>query len=336
MTISSRIAALPPLLRNGVIVFAYNIAIAALLAAAGYGSGFWINLVYSQCIGLIGWLMVDGGRRLIWGRRGSGGWIWLLGLAAIAIASFGGNALAALMLGHPLVSRDLATSLVISGAAGVVAVLFFWERARKEAIERLAAEAQLRLLQAQIEPHFLFNTLANLQALIGTDPGRARSMLDHLNVYLRAALTAARRERNTLEDEFALLRGYLEIIAIRMDRRLRYRLELPEAFAGAEVPPMLLQPLVENAVKHGLEPKVEGGEIAVAASAAGGVLTLRVADSGVGLGGAPTSGTRAGIAQVRERLAALYGGAASLDIAANPAGGVTATLALPLALPFAQ
>jgi LytS/YehU family sensor histidine kinase len=221
--------------------------------------------------------------------------------------------------------------MVISGVAGVIAVGFFWERARKEAIQRLAAEAQLRLLQAQIEPHFLFNTLANLQALIGTDPGRARSMLDHLNVYLRAALTAARRERNTLGDEFALLRGYLEIIAIRMDRRLRYRLELPEELAGAEVPPMLLQPLVENAVKHGLEPKLEGGEIAVAATAGGGALTLRVTDTGVGLGGAPTSDTRAGIAQVRERLAALYGGAASLEVVSNPAGGVIATLLLPLA-----
>ncbi|HYM28309.1 MAG TPA: histidine kinase, partial [Steroidobacteraceae bacterium] len=330
VTLASRIAALPVLLRNGVIVFGYNTAIAALLAATGYGDGFWINMVYSQCIGLSGWLMVDGGRRLIWGSRSSGGWIWLLGLVAIAIASIGGNMLAAWMLGHPLHTHDFSTSLVISGVAGLIAVAFFWERARKEAIERLAAEAQLRLLQAQIEPHFLFNTLANLQALIGTDPQRARSMLDHLNGYLRAALSAARQERNTLGDEFALLRGYLEIIAIRMDRRLRYRLELPEALSGAEVPPMLLQPLVENAVKHGLEPKLDGGEITVSASTSNGALTLRITDTGVGIGGAPTAGTGTGIAQVRERLAAMYGGGAALDVAANPPGGVIASLVLPL------
>src|SRR5258706_15315173 len=127
MTLAARLAAIPPLLRNGVIVLAYNTAIAALLAATGYGDGFWINLVYSQCIGLTGWLLIDGGRRLIWGDGTSSGWIWLLALAGIGIASTGGVALAALLPGHPLRAHNFVASLVISGVAGLLpGKFFFW------------------------------------------------------------------------------------------------------------------------------------------------------------------------------------------------------------------
>jgi signal transduction histidine kinase len=322
---------LAPFLRNGLFVAAFNVGIAALLAAVKYGDGFWVNLLYSQCIGLSGWVLIDGGRRLLWPEPYAGASFWVLVAVALVIATLGGVSLAALLLGHPLRLDDYLTSLVIATVAGLVAVLYFIERSRKEEVQRLAAESQLKLLQAQVEPHFLFNTLANLHALIPADPKRAQAMLDHLNGYLRAALAAARRERSTLGDEFALLGDYLEILAIRMGERLRYRLELPAALAGAQLPPMLLQPLVENAVKHGLEPRVGGGEITVSAGERGARLVLEVRDSGLGLGAAATSGTGAGIAQVRERLAALYGAGASLEVSDNPAGGVTAALSLPLA-----
>src|SRR5260221_4572568 len=153
------------LLRNGVIVLAYNTAIAALLAANGYGHGFWIILVYSQCIGLTGWIFIDGGRRLIWGDGTSSGWIWLLALAGIGIASTGGVALAALLLGHPLRAHNFVASLVISGVAAFISAMFFYERRRKEEVGRPAAEAQPRPPEARIEPHFLFQSLATLYAL---------------------------------------------------------------------------------------------------------------------------------------------------------------------------
>jgi hypothetical protein len=334
MSIAYRLAACAPMAKNGLYVVLFNTAIAGFLGAVGFGDGFWINFVYSQCIGLPAWFLIDGSRRLLWPFQHPRRLPFLLIiLASMLAATYGGTWLAASLFGHPWNLKTPLSSLLITATAGFVAVLYFWERGRTEMVERQVAEARLRLLQAQIEPHFLFNTLANLHALIAADPRRAQAMLDHLNGYLRAALAAARKERNSLGDEFALLRAYIEILAIRMDRRLRYRLELPEALAAIELPPMLLQPLVENAIKHGLEPKIEGGEVTVSASAANGSLRLRVTDDGLGLGGAATAGTGAGIVQLRERLAAVYGPAAALEIAANPAGGVTAALSLPVALP---
>jgi LytS/YehU family sensor histidine kinase len=162
------------------------------------------------------------------------------------------------------------------------------------------------------------------------DPQRAQLMLGHLDGYLRATLASARNDSCTLAEEFALLRGYLEIIAIRMGPRLTCALELPEALARAKLPPMLLQPLVENAIKHGLEPKMDGGKVRVAASAEGRQLVLVVEDSGLGFGAASTSGTGVGLLHVKERLAAVYGDAARAEISASAGGGVCITLRLPL------
>ena len=162
------------------------------------------------------------------------------------------------------------------------------------------------------------------------DPKRAQAMLGHLDGYLRATLATTRNDRGTLAEEFALLRGYLEILAIRMGPRLAYELDLPEGLASTTVPPMLLQPLVENAIKHGLEPKVDGGRVRVSARAEGRVLVLMVEDTGLGFGVGATGGTGVGLPNVRERLAALYSGAASLETGENPGGGVRVTLRLPI------
>jgi sensor histidine kinase YesM len=224
--------------------------------------------------------------------------------------------------------RSSWAALAITVTAGFIGTAFFWTRHRAAEMERQRIEAQLKMLQAQIEPHFLFNTLANLDALIQTDPRRARAMLGHLNDYLRATLAATRCERSTLADEFALLRGYLEVQGMRMGERLRFRLELPESLAQAGLPPMLLQPLVENSLKHGLEPKVEGGEVKVSAREEGDRLVLEVADTGLGKANGSTAGTGVGLANVRERLAAAYDGA-KVEAGANPAGGYTVTLSIP-------
>lgn len=345
MTHPARLAAratLPTYILYSVI---FNTVIAALLTAAGFGGGLGVNLVYSQCIGLPACLLSFGTRRLLWpNQRAPIALLLPLLIVSLLLAWFGGTWLAALLLGHPWRAESYLTSLVITAAAGFVAVLYFWERekvadleteaaqqkSRVETIERQAAQARLALLQAQIEPHFLFNTLANLHALIGAEPARAQAMLSHLNDFLRASLSAARKDRNTLAEEFALLRDYLELLSIRMGARLAFRLDLPQELAQTQVPPMLLQPLVENAVKHGLEPKVEGGEVSVVARREGGRIVLQVADTGMGFAAAATSGTNVGLAHLRERLAAVYGADASLVIAENAQGGVSVTLDLPL------
>ena len=134
---------------------------------------------------------------------------------------------------------------------------------------RLLAEAQLRALQAQIEPHFLYNTLANVVSLIDTQPARARHMLERFIDYLRASLAASRQERATLGAEAEMIGAYLDVLGVRMGERLRYRIEMPDVLRASPIAPMLLQPLVENAISHGLEPKVEGGEIVLRAACAG-------------------------------------------------------------------
>lgn len=310
-------------------VAAFNTAIAGLLTLVAYGGSFGQNLVFSQCIGLSVLLVIHFGWRLLWPAakppRAS-----LLGLIAFGVLAgwLGGSAIASALLGLPWTAgRSAFAALAVTVAAGLTGTWFFWTRQKAAELERQRVEAQLKLLQAQIEPHFLFNTLANLDALIQTDPKRARAMLGHLNDYLRSTLAATRRERSTLADEFALLRGYLELQAMRMGARLRYRLELPDALSQAGLPPMLLQPLVENALKHGLEPKVEGGEVTVSAREAPGRLVLEVADTGLGQGSG--GGTGVGLANVRERLAAAYDGKAGMAAAANPAGGFKVTLSIP-------
>ena len=168
-----------------------------------------------------------------------------------------------------------------------------------------ATEAQLKLLQTQLEPHMLFNTLANLRVLIGTDPVRAQEMLDRMIAYLRATLDASRTATHPLQAEFDRLRDYLELMAIRMGPRLAFTLELPPELAAVPVPALLLQPLVENSIQHGLEPQVQGGRITVSARCEGAQLVLEVADTGAGRAPPAPGGRGFGLTQIRERLATL-------------------------------
>lgn len=315
-----------------------TIVVCTLIAAAltAYGSeGFGTNLVYSLCIGLLTYGTIDLLRHRLWpqGAPAPAAMIIIVLLAA-PVGWFGGSFLASLLLGAPWGPGTMGLNsmfgfLALTAGAGLGCTFFFWTRERLACSERDAAEARLKLLQAQIEPHFLFNTLANLQALIGSDPQRAQAMLGHLDGYLRATLASTRNDQCTLAEEFALLRGYLEILAIRMGPRLVYTFDLPDALAKARLPPMLLQPLVENAIKHGLEPKVDGGQLRIAASAEGRQLVLVVEDSGLGFGAASTSGTGVGLLHVKERLAAVYGDAATAEIGEAAGGGVRITLRLP-------
>jgi hypothetical protein len=321
------------------------------------------KLVYSFAIGFLCWAGNSGGRVLVaWWmdrrRRAQGlpvhtsyesirTWgIWVGVVLGFLIGPSLGLSIGDAVTGgtSPSLWRlDSAASritVIITLLGTAVAVYVFGSmerlstaRAEAEAAQRQAAENQLRLLQSQLEPHMLFNTLANLRVLIGLDPARAQAMLDHLIAFLRATLMASRQSAHPLHAEFAHLQDYLALMTVRMGPRLQVAFDLPADLATLPVPPLLLQPLVENAIKHGLEPKLAGGRISVQARREGAHLQLLVRDSGVGLlPKATTEGTSFGLEQVRTRLTTLYGANAGLALqAADDAdGGTVARIHLPL------
>jgi sensor histidine kinase YesM len=201
------------------------------------------------------------------------------------------------------------------------------ERIKSIALQKETLEVNLRLLQAQIEPHFLFNTLSNILSLIDTQPAKGKSMLLDLTKYLRTSLSRTLPDKTTLDQEMEMIKAYLSIQKIRMDERLKFIIDVPENLRQLSFPPMLLQPLVENAVKHGLEPKVEGGEIIIKALEENKLLRIEIADTGLGFSNFNKSGV--GIANVRERLALLFGEKGRLFIEENKPLGVKAIIEVP-------
>lgn len=248
---------------------------------------------------------------------------------------------------HAIFTPGIVLSVAIVAVLVAVVLLFLFKLQERElrGKERLAAErnraleaesralqAQLRMLQAQIEPHFLYNTLANAVGLIQPAPERARLLLERLIDYLRATLVASRDTGLPLQREIDAITAYLELMKLRMGERLRYRIALADAAAHLPLPPMLLQPVVENAISHGLEPNIAGGEIVLSADVEQRHLRIVISDTGVGLcaNAAGKVGGGVGLSNLRERIAALYGDDGSLQIATNAAGGVSVTLRLPL------
>jgi signal transduction histidine kinase len=198
-----------------------------------------------------------------------------------------------------------------------------------EALQAQQLEAQLSALNAQIEPHFLFNTLANVKRLYETAPERGRDMLVSLIAYLRAALPSMRRSESTLGQELALVRSYLTILQMRMGERLAFDIEAEPGLLDARLPPMVLPTLVENAIKHGLAPLPEGGRISISAQQRRDELAVEVRDNGQGF--AASGGSGVGLANTRARLAALFGPRAVLELEAVLPRGVVARVRLPLA-----
>jgi signal transduction histidine kinase len=207
------------------------------------------------------------------------------------------------------------------------------ETAEAESLKRQVVEARMAAMQAQVEPHFLFNTLASIDHLIETDPSRASTMQKNLIALLRASMPTMREAGDggprDLKRELEVIRPYLEILKVRMEDRLRTEIDVPEGLQSAEFPSMMIQTLVENAIKHGLEPKPEGGSLSVRAEVQHGKLAVTVADTGVGFGKAATAGTGVGLANVRERLQLLYGNKASLSVRENNGGGTAVTITVP-------
>ncbi len=215
------------------------------------------------------------------------------------------------------------------------------ETAEAESLKRQVVEARMAAMQAQVEPHFLFNTLASIDHLIETDPPRASQMQKNLIALLRASMPTMREANGNgsagggtqgvrdLGRELAVIRPYLEILKVRMEERLTTQIDVPDGLLSAEFPPMMIQTLVENAIKHGLEPKAEGGNLRVAAEVLHGKLAVSVADTGLGFGRAATAGTGVGLANIRERLQLLFGPKATLTVAENQPSGTRVTITVP-------
>ena len=208
-------------------------------------------------------------------------------------------------------------------------------------VNRQVTEARLQALQAQVEPHFLYNTLANVQALTEVDPPAANQMIGHLIQYLRSSLPKMRETSSTVGQEIELVRAYLNILKMRMGARLDFGIDLPDDLLTVPFPPMMLPSLVENAIKHGLEPQREGGRIDIVVArmftADGERIRLQVKDTGKGLSDTPIqSGGGVGLSNLRERLAALYGDKAKFTIESNDPSGVVAMIELPATLAAQQ
>jgi signal transduction histidine kinase len=334
----------------------FNVLVGLIVAfVMNAGKSVFEDIVASICIGTLAFLIIYGARIAIWrGSRRPGPLQFMVLLAVAAwLAEVVGTRLFRWLLGmgggvqsSPIASPKAAGLMLFTFTAAAGVSLFFYtrakivrleavaaqERARAALVEKQALQAQLQMLQAQIEPHMLFNTLANLQGLIGFDPDRAQLLLDQLIQYLRATLSASRSATTTLAKEFSLMEAYLGLMSVRMGERLSYTLDLPQHLRQLPLPPMLLQPLVENAIQHGLEPKIDGGHIAVRATEQDGQLLLAVCDTGLGLDhpGGSSPGTGLGLANIRERLTVLYGAQAAFTLAPGDAAGTVAQLRLPL------
>lgn len=320
----------------------FNTAVAVILTLLGKDRSFPLELLFSHCIGLSCGLpalvVVSHARSTKQLRVGLTVCIFFGVIVGVALAR--------------LLSAEMAASHTISAGQALIVGLVFAlgagyffltsegtrrlehelraQQARRAELDRAHAAMQLRLLQSQVEPHFLFNTLAHLSALIRSDPAQAEKLLSHLNGFLRATLRRNRQESATLEDELTLLRDYLSIVGVRLGARLRWSFEIDPGLEKMNFPFMLLQPLVENAIKHGIEPKRSGGEVVLRAWREGARLRVSVWDTGIGLRAHDVSAdSGVGLDNVRQRLAALYGNNAHLSLRSNAAGGVIVELDLP-------
>ena len=352
----------PSLLRDVVYTFIWNALFAvALLAAvrmfASSGRSIlvdaWQTLVITNVVGYLIHFAMTGFNRLLsgWPSRARS-----LPKLAYNVVLVGCCVVLGIVLGtgllkgvNPLHYLTRASSLVsllpfaVCVAVFMFLVLTMGERrmtretlAARQAAQiataaQLLAEARLRALQAQIEPHFLYNTLANVLGLIDTQPAKARQLLERFIEFLRASLAASRANSATIGAELDMSAAYLDVLAVRMGPRLRYGIEIADECRALAIAPMLLQPVIENAVAHGLEPKVDGGEIMIRATASDAGICIEISDTGIGLTDAPAKpGGGVGLSNLRARLRSIYGAGAQVQLLENQPGGITVRLLLPI------
>ncbi|MFO1313838.1 MAG: histidine kinase [Burkholderiales bacterium] len=349
----------PGPVRDVIYTFIFNTLIGLVFTALALlfsdridlGRQLVVTFVFAQCIGYAIYALMVAFTGIVpraFGDRSAGRWVQYLVLPVVGV--FIGYWIATTVLDFRESRAEmftlrgmLAICAIAVLIAGILIAIFVpreraaraqalaaTEEARANAAEREATLARMQLLEAQVEPHFLYNTLAHVMSLVDADPPMAKRMLHRLIELLRATAVAA-KEGVSLEQEVGLVRAYLDLIAMRMGPRLAWSIDLPRELAAIEVPPMLLQPIVENAIKHGLEPKLEGGRVDVHARRDGDRLVLTVIDTGLGVASRRSAdSTGLGLANLRARLSAVFGGNASLRIADHVPSGTEVTLVLPL------
>lgn len=332
-------------LRSLFITVVFCTLIALFLTSVKFGDeAFLSNFIFSLCIGILTFLCVFTVHHVF---RPTNPFIRLTTIViAMTIGSVSGSLLGFVVIGEKpfrfIHESGFFIHIVILGILfGSIITYYFFSRERirstetlmqEEKIKRLtsekkAVETNLKLLQAQIEPHFLFNTLSNILSLLDTDLKKGKSMLMDLIHYLRTSLAKTRAEATTLGQEMELIKAYLNIFKVRMEGRLRYRIDVPDNIKDVPFPPMLVQPLVENAIKHGIEPKIEGGEVTIQARKNGDIIRVELADTGTGLLEDGDMGF--GLANVRDRLQSLYGDRGRLILEENRPSGLKAIIEVP-------
>jgi signal transduction histidine kinase len=336
-------------------LFALFFALLAVLFAPDQSVALVLRdtFVYAQCIGFVIYGVYQIAQRLFAAQLcGSALWVRSACHALIAIIGIFPGYLLAFRILHLadgttwlFSPRTVVSIVIVSLLISAVLLLIFVpreraaraeasiarEQARGAAAENEATTARMKLLEAQVEPHFLYNTLAHVVCLIDDDPGTAKGMIERLIALLRASAGSA-TGKATLGAQIALLRAYLEIVALRMGPRLRWRIDVPSTLRDVSAPPMLLQPIVENAVKHGLEPSIDGGEVVIGARRDGALLVLTVVDSGVGFRETASQGTPGiGLANLRARLCTLFGDEARVTIEDGQPRGTRVIVSFPVA-----
>ena len=323
-------------------LFCTVIAVILWLMVPSIGQyGFYNNFIHAQAIGNCICVLAIATTKLARYLHITDRWLMVLTILLVTpIGIYAGMTIAGWWLDLPgspfsLVGRDQLMASVVT--AVIASIAFNWHMASKQQLLRLellaseerrkADNAHHAMLRAQLDPHMLFNTLANLRALIATDTDRATQMLDRLDSFLRETLSSSRAASNTLDHEFRMLEDYLGLMGVRLGDRLRYRLQLADDCRSVSVPSLILQPLVENAIRHGIEPEIDGGTISVEASRQDEWLTLVVADTGTGMSRIAIDDVLAdtpvreeertdgfGLRSLRERLQATFGNDAMLAI----------------------
>jgi signal transduction histidine kinase len=325
-----------------VITLTFSLIVKMNVKTQPFADLVYVNGVYALCIGYTQSVLAMLTRRMVtrWFDDGRTRNYTIAGVSSALVGGVIGYIVAAELLGvgfqlwsgtvvGVLWVTALILGMVVAQRRRILSELAFEREhsARVEA-ERLTIASRLQMLQAQIEPHFLFNTLANVSSLIESEPKQARKMLDELTLLLRSALDSTRRPTISLSKELQVLEAYLAVLKVRMEKRLTYSVDAPADLLPIQVPAMLLQPIVENAVKHGIEPRMEGGEVKVEVVRDGDSLQFTVLDNGVGF--APDARENIGMGAVRERLAVQYGAAAELRVERTAEHWTRITIRIPM------
>jgi len=317
-----------------------NTLIAVILNAIGFGRGFVVTLIYSPCIGMSIFAANLAATPLFRTVARAPYQIMII-ITAVIVGSLAGSILGTLANGFELVPfvREYSSffaQIVLLGLlfGAVISYVYFSiakiseEKVRRLDMEKSSVETELKLLQSQMEPHFLFNTLSNVLGLMDSDRDKARRMLESFTAFLRASFMTARHRTVTLAQEMDVVKNYLDVFSVRMGERLAYRIDIPDSLRHFLIPPLLIQPLVENAVKHGLEPAIGGGEVLLEAVRDKDMVRITVTDTGTGID-AKKGGNNVGLGNIRKRLELMYGDQGRLILEENKPRGLKVTIQIP-------